>query len=76
TFATQWIATATADPTGADGRVIAVVVWLLAVAGWAAQDAVAGAAQPVFAAFAGLYAATALWAALRRRAVSGSGPAV
>ncbi|MFD3437727.1 lipopolysaccharide biosynthesis protein [Streptomyces sp. NPDC058685] len=70
------LAAAALRTAGADGRVIAVAVWLLAVAGWAAQDAVAGAAQPVFAGFAGLYAATALWAALRRRAVSGSGPAV
>ena len=52
---------------GASGRVTAGVVWLLAVAGWAAQDAVAASAQPVLGGFVALYATTTTWAAIRRR---------
>ncbi|WP_406731759.1 lipopolysaccharide biosynthesis protein [Streptomyces sp. NBC_01794] len=64
---------------GAGERLTAGAVWVLAVAGWAAQDTVAAAALPVFAGFAGLYAAAAAGAAVRRRrtgprAVSGSAP--
>ncbi|MFI1397318.1 lipopolysaccharide biosynthesis protein [Streptomyces sp. NPDC020681] len=62
---------------GAGERATAGAVWLLAVAGWVAQDAVAAAALPVFAAFAGLYAAAAGARAWRRRdgkSLSGSEP--
>ncbi|TFE47973.1 lipopolysaccharide biosynthesis protein [Streptomyces sp. ICN441] len=65
---------------GAPGRTTAAAVWVLAVAGWAAQGAFAAAALPVSAGFL-----TAAVAALvhrrtgrrdgRRKSLSGSGPA-
>ncbi|MEU8705870.1 lipopolysaccharide biosynthesis protein [Streptomyces sp. NPDC048565] len=56
---------------GAHRRATAALVWVLAVAGWVAQDAFASAALPVF---LGLFAATAVAYGLRGR-VSGRGPA-
>ncbi|WP_406151944.1 lipopolysaccharide biosynthesis protein [Streptomyces sp. NBC_01012] len=56
---------------GADGRATAALVWVLAVAGWVAQDAFASAALPVF---LGLFAATAVAYGVRGR-VSGRAPA-
>uniref|UniRef100_A0AAU3HAN3 Lipopolysaccharide biosynthesis protein n=1 Tax=Streptomyces sp. NBC_01401 TaxID=2903854 RepID=A0AAU3HAN3_9ACTN len=57
--------------TGAGGRATAALVWVLAVAGWVAQDAFASAALPVF---LGLFAATAVAYGVRGR-VSGRAPA-
>ncbi|MFD9976312.1 lipopolysaccharide biosynthesis protein [Streptomyces sp. NPDC059017] len=66
---------------GVPGRITAGTVWVLAVTGWAVQDAFAATALPVTAGF--LAAAVAALAhrrtgrgAARRRSVSGSGPAV
>ncbi|MEU1214665.1 lipopolysaccharide biosynthesis protein [Streptomyces sp. NPDC005790] len=56
---------------GAHWRVTAAVVWVLGVAGWAAQDAFAEAGLPVF---VGLFAATAMTYGVRGW-VSGRGPA-
>ncbi|MFD4722008.1 lipopolysaccharide biosynthesis protein [Streptomyces sp. NPDC058423] len=62
------------------GRITAGTVWVLAVAGWAAQGAFAAAALPVSAAFLAA-AAVALGfrrtgrGAARRKSLSGSGPA-
>ncbi|MFD6276843.1 lipopolysaccharide biosynthesis protein [Streptomyces sp. NPDC060209] len=56
---------------GAHWRVTAAAVWVLAVAGWAAQDAFAAAGLPVF---WGLFAATAVAYGVRGR-VSGRAPA-
>ncbi|MFE6042169.1 lipopolysaccharide biosynthesis protein [Streptomyces sp. NPDC056452] len=56
---------------GAPRRAVAALVWVLAVAGWAAQDAFAAAGLPVF---CGLFAATAVALTVRGR-ISGRGPA-
>jgi hypothetical protein len=56
---------------GAGPRLTAVLVWVLAAAGWAAQDAFAVAGLPLA---GGLFAATAVAYAVRAR-VSGRGPA-
>ncbi|MGW4228603.1 lipopolysaccharide biosynthesis protein [Streptomyces sp. NPDC004980] len=56
---------------GAGLRLTAALVWVLAVAGWAAQDAFAVAGLPLT---GGLFAATAVAYAVRAR-VSGRGPA-
>ncbi|MEV6649413.1 lipopolysaccharide biosynthesis protein [Streptomyces sp. NPDC051219] len=56
-------------------RITAGTVWVLAVGGWAAQQAFAAVALPVFLGFLGLYAATAAGRAVRRRRVTGAGPA-
>ncbi|MEV3990238.1 lipopolysaccharide biosynthesis protein [Streptomyces sp. NPDC049837] len=55
-----------------DGRVVAGVVWVLAVAGWAAQDAFAAVALPVFLGM-GAGAVAALVAGRRRRRSAGGG---
>ncbi|MFC8915143.1 lipopolysaccharide biosynthesis protein [Streptomyces sp. NPDC057116] len=62
---------------GVGGRVVAGVVWVLAVAGWAAQDAFAAAALPVFlgVAAAALVALAALVAGRRRGRSTGAGRA-
>ncbi|ORT58648.1 hypothetical protein [Streptomyces sp. CB03238] len=54
---------------GVDGRVVAGVVWVLAVAGWTAQDAFAAAALPVSAGFG----AAAVSALVVRRYRGGTG---
>ncbi|MDX3063758.1 MULTISPECIES: lipopolysaccharide biosynthesis protein [Streptomyces] len=56
---------------GVHRRAAAALVWVLAVAGWAAQDAFAAAGLPVF---CGLFAVTGVAYAVRAR-VSGRGPA-
>ncbi|MER6234925.1 oligosaccharide flippase family protein [Streptomyces clavifer] len=56
---------------GVHRRAATALVWVLAVAGWAAQDAFAAAGLPVF---CGLFAVTAVAYAFRAR-VSGRGPA-
>lgn len=56
---------------GVHRRAAAALVWVLAVAGWAAQDAFAAAGLPVF---CGLFAVTAVAYAVCAR-VSGRGPA-
>ncbi|MFJ6948698.1 hypothetical protein ACISU4_29355 [Streptomyces wuyuanensis] len=66
---------------GVPGRVTAGTVWVLTVAGWAAQEAFAAAALPVSAGFlaaavAALVHRRTARAAVRRRSLSGSGPAV
>ncbi|WP_435866348.1 lipopolysaccharide biosynthesis protein [Streptomyces wuyuanensis] len=66
---------------GVPGRVIAGAVWVLTVAGWAAQEAFAAAALPVSAGFlaaavAALVHPRTARGAARRKSLSGSGPAV
>ncbi|MFF0445511.1 lipopolysaccharide biosynthesis protein [Streptomyces sp. NPDC004609] len=56
------LAAVTLRKLGANEQVTAVVVWVLAVAGWAAQDAMAAGALPVFAGFATVYAVAVWWA--------------
>lgn len=56
---------------GAHRRAVAALVWALAVAGWAAQDAFAAAGLPVF---LGLFTATAAACVIRGR-ISGREPA-
>ncbi|MER5894371.1 lipopolysaccharide biosynthesis protein [Streptomyces sp. NPDC001876] len=56
---------------GVPRRAVAALVWALAVAGWAAQDAFAAAGLPVF---CGLFAATAVARTVRGR-ISGREPA-
>ncbi|MCZ7459874.1 lipopolysaccharide biosynthesis protein [Streptomyces sp. WMMC940] len=66
---------------GVPGRITAATVWVLAVTGWAAQDAFAATALPVSAGFlattvAALAHRRTTRGAVRRKSVSGSGPAV
>ncbi|MDI9886647.1 lipopolysaccharide biosynthesis protein [Streptomyces sp. HNM0645] len=66
---------------GVPGRITAATVWVLAVTGWTAQDAFAATALPVSAGFLAVAVAAlahrrADRGAARRKAVSGSGPAV
>ncbi|WP_432076426.1 lipopolysaccharide biosynthesis protein [Streptomyces wuyuanensis] len=66
---------------GVPGRVTAGAVWVLAVAGWAAQEAFAAAALPVSAGFLAVAVAALVHrrtarGAARRESLSGSGPAV
>ncbi|WP_455358954.1 lipopolysaccharide biosynthesis protein [Streptomyces sp. SYSU K21746] len=68
------LAARTLRTAGAHWRITAGLVWVLAVAGWAAQQAFAAAALPVLLGFLGMYAATAAGRTVRRR-VSGAGPA-
>ncbi|MGP9020445.1 lipopolysaccharide biosynthesis protein [Streptomyces sp. BR1] len=58
------LVTVTLIALGAHWRLTSVVVWVLAVAGWAGQEAFAGAALPVF---AGLCAVAAVAVGFRRR---------
>ncbi|MEV0963357.1 lipopolysaccharide biosynthesis protein [Streptomyces sp. NPDC049910] len=65
---------------GTPGRTTAAAVWVLAVAGWAAQGAFAAAALPVSAGFLAVAVAALVHrrtgpGAARRKALSGSGPA-
>ncbi|MCP3820518.1 lipopolysaccharide biosynthesis protein [Streptomyces sp. A3M-1-3] len=60
------LAAETLRALGTHWRITAGLVWVQAVAGWAAQQAFAAAALPVFLGFLGLYAATAVGRAAPR----------